>query len=316
MRNDLYLEKANRLKEQGKIKESLNAYYKSIDLASSTSYSDAKHITKVIKQAASIATINHTPYKKIVFYTGLGGLCNRLRALCSYLYLSHHLDIPLLMCWYPNEACDCYFDELFEDVCEMISPQTILRIFNSQESSNILYVDVGKWKRIYETYWQQHLDYETYWQGYLKFIRQMPLKKSILKKIDIFIEKFWHEDIIGLHIRRTDLLEHLKSRKLESDYSSNEKFISSIEQAIADGYSCFFLATDEVSTKTLIQANFPEKIISYCQTFDSFQKRQTFVEDALIDLYLLSKCTKIIGSYHSSFSRYAANLGNIPLTYP
>lgn len=269
---------------------------------------------KVINKAASIATINQPPYEKIIFYAGIGGLCNRLRALCGYLCLSYFWDIPLFLCWYPEEACNCYFNELFEPVCETISPQSILQLFSSKKASQILYVYVGI--NAYKTYLNDNIDSETFRTQYLRFVRKIKLKSHLLQDIEKIRKQYLTENIIGLHIRRTDLYPHMKSRNLESNFSSDEQFISVIEREIANGCSKFFLATDNQITKNIIQNSFPGKIISYCQTFNQENKRQTSIENALIDLYLLSKCKKIIGSYYSSFSKYAADLGNIPLIYP
>lgn len=316
-KDDSHIQEGDQLKEQGKVKESLAAYQKSLDLASQANRLTATYLTQAIKKAASIAPINQPPYKKIIYYAGIGGLCNRFRALCSYLYLSQLLDIPLSMCWYPEEACDCYFEELCEDVCEMISPQSILPLFSGEDSTNVLYVGVWGWDDIYKIYFQDYIDYGTYWNSYVSFVQKIPIKQHILQRVETFVENYWHRDIVGLHLRRTDLLKHLKSRGLDAQqYSSDEKFLNAIDQSIIDGCEHFFLATDNEPTKALIYHRFPGKIISYCQDFDDSTKRHTSVEDALMDLYLLAKCKKIIGSYHSSFSQYAAALGNIPLIYP
>ena len=116
--------------DSNQLEEALEAYQKVINLTSSYNTLAYKGITKVIKKAASIATINQPPYEKIIFYAGIGGLCNRLRSLCSYLALRSFWDIPLFLCWYPEEACNCYFYELFKPVCETISPQSILQLFS------------------------------------------------------------------------------------------------------------------------------------------------------------------------------------------
>lgn len=311
MEKFFYFKQGNRLKEQGKIQEVLQAYQKSIDV---TSILGTQHIRNIIKQAASIAMINQPPYKKIIFHAGIGGLCNRLRALCNCFCLSYFWDIPLLMCWYHEEACDCYFHDLFEPVCGTISPQSMLQSLGSENSANTLYVDVSM--DAYKTYLKEKLEHETFRAKYLEFVRKIKPKHHIIQELEEFKQQHWADNITGLHIRRTDLYQHLKSRNLESKFSSEEKFISAIERFIANGCAKFFLATDNQITKNIIDNKFPDKIISYNQSFNPENKRQTTVKQALIDLYLLAKCQKIIGSYYSSFSEYAANLGNIPLTYP
>ncbi|NES81022.1 MAG: hypothetical protein F6K10_06230 [Moorea sp. SIO2B7] len=318
---DTYIALGDLLRQHPKqLEEALEAYQKAINLTSSHNTSAYRGIKKVIKQAASVATINQPPYEKIILHTAIGGLCNRLRILCSYLCLSYFWDIPLFLCWYPEDACNCYFHELFEPVCATISPQSMVKLFRSENSAKTLYVYLDKnayiGMNVYERYLKDELERETFGRQYLEFVRKLKPKQHLLQAIDKFRQQHWIDNIIGLHIRRTDLFNHLKYKKLESNFSSDEMFISAIEKEIYNGCSKFFLATDNKITQQLIYHKFPNKIISYCQRFNSDNKRQTPVKNAVIDLYLLSKCQKMIGSYYSSFSEYAAELGGIPLIYP
>ena len=304
------------LQDSNQLEEALEAYQKSISLSSSNNRLAAyQGITRVIKQAVSVAKINQPPYEKIILYAGIGGLCNRLRSLCSYLVLRDFLDIPLFICWDTEEACNCYFSELFEPICETISPQSMLQFFSSKNASQILYVYVGV--DAYKTYLEDNIYIGTFRTQYLEYIRKIKAKSHFLQEIEEFKQQHWTDTdhIVGLHIRRTDLYPHMKSRNLQSKFSSDENFISAIEKEIDNGCSKFFLATDNEITQNIIHNNFPGKIISYCHTFNNKNKRHTSVENALIDLYLLSNCQKIIGSYYSSFSEYAADLGNVPLIY-
>jgi hypothetical protein len=100
-----------------------------------------------------------------------------------------------------------------------------------------------------------------------------------------------------------------------SRLSTNEGFFRKIEEEIAQGTEKFFLATDDGETRLLFEQKFPGKFISYCSTFNDSQLRQTTVQDALVDLYLLARTNKIIGSFNSSFSIYASDLGGIPLEF-
>ena len=312
---DIYLALGNLLRQHpNQLEEASQAYQKVINLTSSYNTLAYKGITKVIKRITEIATINQPPYQTIILHAAIGGLGNRLRALCSYLCLSYFWDIPLFLCWYPEEACNCYFQDLYEDVCETISPQSMLQLLSSENSAQTLYVKVGI--NAYESYLKDDVDHETFRNQYLRFVRKIKPKNHLIQEIEKFKQQNWTDNIVGLHIRRTDLYPHLKSRNLESEFSSDEQFVSKIESELSNGCSKLFLATDNQATQNFINQKFPGKIISYCQSFDNLKKRHTGVENALIDLYLLSKSSKIIGSYYSSFSGYAADLGNIPLIYP
>ena len=73
----------------------------------------------------------------------------------------------------------------------------------------------------------------------------------------------------------------------------------------------FFLATDDKDEETLLRKTFPGRIVS---NENRTLRRDSLdgMYDALLDLYCLAACKKIIGSYYSSFTDTAAALGNIP----
>ena len=72
----------------------------------------------------------------------------------------------------------------------------------------------------------------------------------------------------------------------------------------------FFLATDDKEEEALLRKTFPGKIVSN----ENRTLRRDSLEgmyDALLDLYCLASCKKIIGSYFSSFTDIAADIGGI-----
>ena len=73
----------------------------------------------------------------------------------------------------------------------------------------------------------------------------------------------------------------------------------------------FFLATDDKDEEALLRKTFPGKIVS---NENRTLRRDSLdgMYDALLDLFCLAACKKIIGSYCSSFTDTAASLGNIP----
>ena len=113
------------------------------------------------------------------------------------------------------------------------------------------------------------------------------------------------KNTIGIHIRRTDNLESIQ-------HSPIKKFIDYIYTAIRNNDNQkFYLATDDLSVKEEFIKLFGDKII----TMDCVLRRDSEegIKSALLELYILSSCSKIIGSYYSSYSELAAQIGNIPL---
>jgi len=110
---------------------------------------------------------------------------------------------------------------------------------------------------------------------------------------------------IGIHIRRTD-------NKMSIQNSPREAFVDKMQEAVNDHADAkFFLATDSADEEQYLKQTFPDKIITYEKELS--RNSEKGIQDALVDLYCLSSTNKIFGSFYSSFSEVAAQIGNIPL---
>lgn len=114
---------------------------------------------------------------------------------------------------------------------------------------------------------------------------------------------------IGIHIRRTDHYEAIEKTPIE-------KFIRKMDEELAiNEYTNFYLATDDFVVKEKIVFYFgKEKII--INDGDLNRKSKAGMLIAAVDLYCLSNCYKIYGSYRSSFSYVAAKINNSNLIIP
>lgn len=115
--------------------------------------------------------------------------------------------------------------------------------------------------------------------------------------------------VVGVHIRRTDHVQSLR-------HASVEDYIGLMDRETAlDADLHFFLATDDENVKRRLIDHFGKDRIS---TQRAELRRDTLagIEAAVVDLFALSRCSKIIGSYYSSYSEIAAELGQIELIIP
>ena len=109
---------------------------------------------------------------------------------------------------------------------------------------------------------------------------------------------------IGVHIRRTD-----NNKSIEA--ASVDDFINAMENEVNQDRSVqFFVATDDPKVLTRLLTRFGKRI--------QFHKKRSYsrtnplaIEDALIDLYALASCRRLIGSYWSSFTDTAMQIGNM-----
>lgn len=275
-----------------------------------------EYLLRNLYKQKQIANFDLKNVRQIIYHAdNKNGLCNRLRTLSSCLALSDVLEIPLVVCWEPHDHCDCYFEDLFEPTLVTSDFPTIISNFknsfldviyivNNSRNTRVMYVDYLKKLKI--------ISWEDYQEKYFNFVRKFSLKKNIQKALDDFIDNNWTEDIVGVHIRRTDHGPYCPNADI---LSTDSKFFQKIDQEISQGVSKFFLATDNAETQAIFKNRYPDLFINYCQEFNDSQLRQTSVQAALMDLYLLSRTKKIIGSNRSSFSIYASELGNIPVEF-
>lgn len=111
------------------------------------------------------------------------------------------------------------------------------------------------------------------------------------------------ENVIGVHIRRTDHDVAIKNSKTDS-------FIYKMKQCIAERPQiCFFVATDDIREEKNLREVFGDRII--------VQKNKVWGRDSkegmisgLIDCLCLSRCECILGSSTSVFSKFAAEYGD------
>lgn len=115
-------------------------------------------------------------------------------------------------------------------------------------------------------------------------------------------------DPIGLHIRRTDNVDTIR-------YSPTEGFITCISNILEkDPTAKFFLSTDSPEEERKLMELFGESIIVNNEKVWG-RDNNLGMKSGIIDMLCLSKCKKIIGSYTSIFSSFAAEYGRKEIEY-
>lgn len=136
----------------------------------------------------------------------------------------------------------------------------------------------------------------------LRHIRKLEPHKSIKRVIEGFIKTNNWKNITGLHVRRTDFQLTLDGR---GKVSTDEKFFTQMEKILSKNPKTrFFLATDSKETERKFINRFGSKIITYPKK--GWDKSSSeFTKEALIELLLLSKTHRILGTYMSTFTEMA-----------
>ena len=110
---------------------------------------------------------------------------------------------------------------------------------------------------------------------------------------------------IGVHIRRTDNIASIQQSPLVLFFEIVD------EELDKDNHTMIYLATDSEEVKLQMGKRYGNRIISSSTPAD--RNSVAGIQDGLIDMYTLARTRKIYGSFQSSFSEMASQIGGIPI---
>lgn len=117
------------------------------------------------------------------------------------------------------------------------------------------------------------------------------------------ISRQFTECTVGVHIRRNDNANAIR-------YSPTHAFVAAMKDCIAANPDVqFFLSTDSRETEEHMKSLFGGRVITRRRTIS--RSSAEGMQDAIVDLFLLSRTSRILGSYYSTFSETAASIGDI-----
>lgn len=262
---------------------------------------------------------------RVITFVPLGGLCNRMRAMASGVFISRRLGCNINFVWKKDNNCFAHFSDLFEPVSlegVKIMPSGLYDFYLNPSRKKNLYIPgllrktifdsciTGDFERQDEEIFKRISGEKVCVMSGYSLSKHFPLNDIFVPVSDIkesinSLKQRFKSNIIGIHLRRGDN-SHSIERNSINDYIS---YIN--EEIKVNPDACFYLATDSPEIKNELIKGFGERII-----YNDARLERTSVngmKDAAIDLWCLASTKKIIGSYYSSFSDIAAELGQIEL---
>lgn len=242
----------------------------------------------------------------------LGGLCNRMRVIVGAASLAKKLGKRMVIVWTQDQSLNARFDELFEPIpYEVIETNltslsqrlrwkylTHLRrctvLDDTWIHENARGKDFSHWKdKVENNNILINSNLDILFDGDYSIFKA---KESLLNEFNnVIIDK----GVIGIHIRRTDNMNAVK-------FSPTKLFLEKMNEEISLNPTIrFYLATDDPKEENIFLKEYGERIIIY-QKHSLDRNNPIAIKDAVVDLYNLSRCRKIYGSYYSSFSDTAA----------
>jgi hypothetical protein len=247
------------------------------------------------------------------------GLCNRLRVLDGAVSLAARYSGTVEVFWFSDADLNCRFTNLFEPLPDLVRfryfslpplietgfkrvvhavmKRTCQRYLLAHEVEYLEKVghdfsDLAAHRRVFLKTWSRF--YPTA-APFAIFRPASPIQAIIDR------QGADPDQTVGVHIRRTDAASITAA-------SPTRRFIARMEYELRENpQTRFFLATDDPTEEELMKRTFPGRIQTYSKRTRSRNQREG-IEDAVVDLFCLARCRKILGSYKSSFSETAIAL--------
>lgn len=255
-----------------------------------------------------------------------GGLGNRIRSIASAYYLCQCIGSNLKVIWFADRGLGARFNDIFIqpddgtiDIIEAtkrdffvngipcvrnvwISSLFIKARYDAVMNEGKMRPDSSfsfeNWAKGRDVWWatcHRDIDYPSEVLASL-FVPSSKIQCRVKE-----ITSAFSENTIGVHIRRTD--NHNSIR-----YSPDSLFFEQLNRQIErKPNTCIFLATDSDYTKALFAKKYGKRVVTSEKTAD----RSTVqgIEEALAEMYSLANTRLILGSYYSSFSEVASEIG-------
>lgn len=252
------------------------------------------------------------------------GLCNRMNAILCAIALKKTLEWDICVYWGNTKDCRADFQDLFTPI-DGISIHKLTKPW----------LIPGTKKNFFVPFLLRRLYYDLCLNGNKSTFKDItPLLK---KKKNIYIHSYnrfsiqditssiskifipakdiqeiinkttasYSKNTIGIHIRRTDNQAAINDSPLE-------KFQTIIEKELHENPNVrFYLASDEQEVKNSFYRKYGDAIIT--RNIPLNRDSIEGMKEAVVDLYCLAKCSKIIGSSNSTYSMMASWIYNIPL---
>jgi hypothetical protein len=287
--------------------------------------------------------------EKYIVAMNPGGISNRLKCLISLWRIANLTNRKLLVYWPRNPVCGAEFKDLFENNFDEISKEYLYSIsgrdykFHDPNDISIknmqkkyLISDTWRWaflkdeeitkhiaKNIGERYPLYKSETEPFQKNdgidfsfhdidikvrkeILKYLKKIKPIKKIEGKVSKFSSKNKIKNCTGIHIRRGD---YMNGKDRIGFVSDDESFINRMNELIKiNSKERFFLCTDSEETQQKFIKIFGKRIITFTKTnFD--RNGVIFTQEGLIDLLILSKTKRILGTYGSTFTEMSWWLG-------
>lgn len=248
------------------------------------------------------------------------GLANRMRVVAASLELAERLQCPLRLVWTRTGALGCRFDELFEPITGVKIAEhawTTSRIerFIGSRVGFYTYLTAPDIERCahgggFDDLAQARRPYLITFSRFLRSPGRLGALKPIAEVAHV-VERTaasFTPHTVGVHIRRGD-----EDPSTHGPLTATvESFLAAMQARLdAEPQTNFFLACDSRQEEARVLQTFGARVTTLPKSLD--RRTREAIRAALVDLLCLSRTPLILGSFYSSFSEMAAEIGGVRL---
>lgn len=263
--------------------------------------------------------------RRTLIATCSAGLCNRLLVLAGSLRLARRTGREFILYWPENGHLGCPFPALFENEFEPLGDDRLHWLLQTEHHVKLYSAIAGcgpcfsevsddgdpqAQAVVIKAWYGPKLAGESYDEAYHRELREhlagLRPRRALLAEADAFALP---PRCLGVHVRRTDVWDEAVRT---FGQSRDDHFLAILDAVLARAPDVsFFLATDNEATESLLRARFGGRVRVFPKTSRGRDRRG--IEEALVDLLLLSRAAAVLGTHYSSFSSTASLLGPGPL---
>lgn len=258
--------------------------------------------------------------EKYIISANKEGLCNRLKCLISSMRIAEAFSKTLILFWPKNSICNCIFFDLFENKITEIDQEELERLTH-KENKDKKYEVYSTWRllplsedklpsnfaRVFPSENGNDIDFEyeriplSVRGEFLRYINRLIPKKYIIEEVEKF-SSYFNDDTISIHIRswktKVDDIEKDQFKLLDIRY-----VYKIMDKAKNHN---FFVACDSLKILEKIINRYKKRVLYYPKrTFPGDRRSIEEIQDALIELLLLSKNKYLKASHLSTYSEMA-----------
>jgi len=249
------------------------------------------------------------------------GLGNRLLVLAGSLRLARHFNREFMLYWPDNDHLGCPFADLYENEFELLGEDRLHWLLRTERNVKLYNPRAGCGPQfdqisddgdpevhavVVKAWYAPKLAGEQYDGPFHAAIREelraLRPRSAFLRETDAL---GLPARCLGVHMRRlADWAEGAEA----FGSSRDEHFIAILEgvlERVPD--TTFFLAADNEQSEHLLRNRFGDRVLIQVKTSRNRDRRG--IEEALMDLLLLSRTAGMVGNHFSSFSTVASLLG-------